>query len=50
MVPADITGGVLSITVVVVVVEIFPHSSVAVMVIVAGQVPVVFAEKVILPD
>lgn len=47
MVPAVITGGVLSITVVTVVVAIFPHASIAEMIIVAGQLPVVLAECVI---
>ena len=49
MVPAVITGGVLSITVVYEVEDVSPQMSVAVTVIVAGQVPEVLAENVIIP-
>jgi len=49
MVPAVMTGGVLSITVVYVVEDVNPQMSVAVTVIVAGQDPEVLAENVIVP-
>jgi hypothetical protein len=42
-----IAGGVLSITVLMEDVAAFPHASVAVIVIVAGHVPVVDADKAI---